>query len=258
MKGTIKETTETNVHKGHRERLKQRFLEEGLNSFAPHEILELFLYPYIPQKDTNPIAHALIERFGSLTAVIESNPSDLASIPNMTTNAAIYISLLKQIIPLYLSEKSKLPETIGNRFQALEYFQALIGLDGAEQVYLLCLNSKSKVLKTEHLAEGNISKCNLSIKSIIETSLRHKAFYIILSHNHPSGDCSPSLQDITFTQYLHYTAKMLNITLIDHFIVSRESYFSFSDNNMLQLANATADTSNLLLAENIINTERLK
>lgn len=237
-----------NVHSGHRKRMKNRFLAEGLLNFEHHEVLEFLLYPFIPYKDTNPIAHDLINTFGSFSSVIDASPQDLLTVKNMTENAAIYLSSLKDFVKIYSIDKKALKKKIINKAEAVEYLKILIGLSSIEEVYLMCLDIHSQLLQTIPIAKGTENKCNLTIKGILEIALRCKAKYIILSHNHPSGNVEPSIKDISLTNQLYYICTLLGIKLIDHIIVSSSNHYSFDDNNMLQMKGGNI-VNQILLAE---------
>lgn len=246
-----------NLHVGHRDRLKNRYLNEGLESFEQHEILELMLYPHIPMKDTNPIAHELLLRYGSLSAVLEAHPEDLVTVNNMTKAAALYLSLAKDVFKAYQKDKIKSKTTILNRSSAINYLYPLLAHNTIEEAILICLNIKHKIIKTTTLARGDENKCNITVKHIVELVLRHKATFVILAHNHPSSNPEPSIDDISFTRSCCLILKMLGITLIDHFIIGGEEYYSFDEKGYLERFRQESNKLTLLQIAEKMETEKL-
>ena len=181
------------IHDGHREKVRQRFLNGGLDSFADHEALEILLFYAIPRKNTNEIAHHLMERYGSLSAVMSAPLEDLEKVPGIGESAAILLRLVPQ-----LCRKARLAdagqETIfKTNEQAGNYLLECFAGERNEIVYMLCLDRKGKLLACKRLTEGNVSSADLNIRLLVETALLTSASEVILAHNHPSGVALPSM-----------------------------------------------------------------
>lgn len=214
-------------HSGHRNRLRKKFIANGFDGFEPHEALELMLYYAIPRKDTNPIAHELLDSFGSISAVLDA-PLDRLVEAGLSQNAAVYIKLLPEISRLYLDnkhnseEKVITEENIGNII-----LPKFIGRD-YEAVVLLLLDAKQKEVFCGVVSKGTVNACEIYIRKIIQLSILYNARYAVLSHNHPSGIALPSTKDLNTTKQVSEALKLVDISLIDHIIVADNDYVSLS------------------------------
>ena len=220
------------IHDGHRQRLKNRFRAEGLDHFDEHQVLELLLYYVIPRKDTNPIAHALLDRFGSLSQVLEAQPEELAKVPGMGDSAATFLSLITSVGRYYLVNRT-IQETILPTIEKcgqylLPYFYGRRN----ETVFLLCLDAKCKVLCCKELGEGSVNSAAVPIRRIVETALGVNATSVILAHNHPSGLALPSGDDIQTTRRVAMALDAVEIGLIDHIVVADDDYVSLAQSGM--------------------------
>lgn len=210
----------SHIHKGHRSRLRQRFLTQGLEGFLPHEALELLLFYAIPQADTNPLAHRLIQTFGSLDAVFSAHPEELMQVPGVGENTAVLISLLKPIANLAARNKTNTPPVLENKRDLENYCLSLPFDLGHETFYLICLDAQWRVLRTVPLFQGTIDAVSIHARIIVETALRHKAYSVVAVHNHPSEKAEPSQADMQVTELIYSALDMVEIPLIDHIIVS--------------------------------------
>ena len=188
------------IHDGHREKMRRRFLETGLEGFADHEALELLLYYAIPRRDTNPIAHALMERYDSLSGVLNAPVEDLEKVEGIGESAAILLSLVSR-----LSRKARIAdasqETILNSSErAGAYLLERFAGERRELVFLLCLDRKGRLLACKRLAEGDVASADLNIRKVVEMALLTSASAVILAHNHPSGVAVPSSSDEAATR----------------------------------------------------------
>ena len=215
-----------NPHQGHRDRMRERVTSQGIANMPEHEVLEFLLYPLIPLKDTNPIAHDLIDRFGSLENVFDASPKVLLEVKNMTRNAALYLSAFPQIIKKYNMQKfgeKPMLDTVGH---AVDYLRQLFLGDKDEAIYMLILNAKGMLLSSCKVGEGNISACQLNTREFILRTADSQGNCIMIAHNHPSGSPLPSYDDCEFTRWLISLAEVLGIALIDHIIVAAEGYYA--------------------------------
>lgn len=221
------------VHDGHRQRKKEQFRMHGLDAFADHEVLELLLYYAIPRRDTNPVAHRLMERFGSLDGVFSATVEELEEVEGVGKNAATLLALW---MPLYrrVRTKPKAKETVLNSTeQAGQYFMDLFFGMRREELYEACLDAKGKLLACCRIAEGSVDAVNINTRRLVENALKCGASAVILAHNHPSGIALPSPDDNTTTLAVWDALRAVGIPLIDHIIVADEDYVSLHDNGLL-------------------------
>ena len=222
-----------NPHKGHRQRVKNRVLREGVDSFEDHQILELLLFYCIPMKDTNELAHLLIDRFGSLAGVLDARPEDLCAVSGITENSGILLNLIPSLARRYHQEKLKEKTILDSTTKAGEYAKALFTGRLFEVFYVICMDSQNRVNHTALLHEGTINEAPVYPRLIVETALRHQATSIILAHNHPGGSHQPSQADVEVTRKIRTATEAIAITVADHIIVAGDGYFSFAENRLL-------------------------
>lgn len=215
-----------NMHDGHRKRLRQRYLTQGLEGFQPHEALELLLFYAIPRRDTNLLAHQLIDRFGSLEAVLSAAPQELAQTEGVGESATALISLVKPLAALASRSREKKPPRLENLQSLMDYCRALPFSPGQETFYLICMDAQWRVVHTQALFSGTINMVGVHSRIIVETALRHHACYAAVAHNHPSGSVEPSNADIEMTAKIKTALEAIDIRLYDHIIVAGEQAVS--------------------------------
>ena len=215
------------LHLGHRSRLKQRLFSTGLDSFLDHEILELLLTYAIPRKDTKPLAWQLIKKFGSLSKVLDAGELSLMEVDGIGPHAAQFLKLIRGTIKRYMH--ADLPKHISMRTpqEVLDYCQASLADKQEEFLELILLSVRYTVKSARIIATGSIDRILIEPRQILMWALKENASALILVHNHPSGDPSPSPEDIQMTRQIVQAAKLLNIKVVDHLIVSRGTYYSF-------------------------------
>lgn len=216
------------IHTGHRQRLKERFLKEGLDQFEDLYVLELLLYYCIPQKDTNPIAHALLDHFGSLTAVFAATPEELQKVPGIGKNAATFLTLIPQVGRYYQVKRTEPGRILHTIDQCGSYLTSYFYGRENETVFLLCLDAKCKVLGCKLVGEGSVNSANIPIRRVVEIALNTNATTVILAHNHPSGLAIPSDDDIQTTLRLAKAMDAVEITLADHIVVADDDFVSMA------------------------------
>ena len=220
------------IHDGHRQRLKNRFREEGLDHFEEHEVLELLLYYTIPRKDTNPIAHELMNRFGSLAQVLEARPEELAKVPGMGDAAATFLSLITSVGRYYLVNRT-IQETILPSIEKCgQYLVPFFHGRRNEMVYILCLDAKCKVLCCKEMGEGSVNSAGVPIRRIVEAALGANATSVILAHNHPSGFALPSGEDVQTTKRVALALDAVEIQLVDHIVVADDDFVSLAQSGL--------------------------
>ena len=214
------------IHKGHRERLKRRFLEEGLDNFTDIQVLELLLFYAIPRSDTNPIAHALLDHFGSLSRVLEAEAEELKKVPGVGDHAATLLALVIDLCRYYQVNCAQQTEILTTLEDCGKYLVPRFFGRTRETVFLLCLDAKCKVLCCQELGEGSVNTASISIRKVVETALSANATTVVLAHNHPSGIAVPSSEDIQTTQRIAAALSAVEIHLADHIVVAEGDYVS--------------------------------
>ncbi len=218
-----------NIHDGHRERMKNRFLEHGLESFDDHNVLELLLFYALPRRDVNPLAHRLVEKFGSLSAVFDAPVDELKSTPGVGENTAVFIKLLPQVARRYMMSRSSFEDILDSSKKAGDYLVPRFYAERDEVVYMVCLDAKCKVLNCKLLFRGSVNAAGVSIRKIVETALSYNSTSVILAHNHTSGIALPSREDMDTTRRVAAALAAVDITLFDHIIVADDDFVSLAD-----------------------------
>lgn len=229
----VKKNVAPSVHNGHRERVKNKFLLEGLDRFEPHAVLELLLYFAIPLKDTNPIGHALLSKFGSLSGVFDAPYEELIQVEGVGKSAATLIKLIPQMCRRYQENLDQDKTRIFSYNEAGRLLTSKFVGRSDEVVVLMLLDSKSRMIYCEVVNEGSATTANIYIKKIVKLAVQYNAVYAILSHNHPSGNCMPSKQDLNTTQWIHEALQTVEVNLIDHVIVSGNDFISIAKSGIM-------------------------
>ncbi len=221
------------IHDGHRNRMRERIEQNGLESLQPHEMLEYLLYAFIPRKDTNAIAHALIDRFGSFSGVLNADAHSLEEVTGVTHNAALFLSELPEVFRHYVSSLDKPKATLKGRGAARGYMQSMLYGSNVEQVVVVALDSHEQLVACEKLAKGKGDAVAISVRDVVAFALRHQASSILLAHNHPSGSVHPSQNDYNLTLEIFTTLRGVGVRFDDHFIFSGKEYYSFEESGKL-------------------------
>lgn len=229
----MKNTPTENLHKNHRKRIKTKFLQSGLDGFTEHEILELLLYFSIPQADTNPTAHRLINTFGSLSGVLEASYDNLTSVVGVGEQSATLIKLIPAIMSEFNKNELK-RAVINNQKDAIKYLFNIFKGVTVEQFYVICINGKNEVISVKQMNTGSTNKVDVRIRSVTELCLKHNCNRIIIAHNHPESDAMPSVEDITMTERIFNSSVLNEIDIIDHIIISPHDSYSFAEAGVMQ------------------------
>jgi len=216
------------IHDGHRQRLKQLFRDEGLDNFYDYQALELLLYYCIPRKDTNPIAHALIDHFGSLAQVLEAPVEELLLVKGVGEHAATFLRLVTEISRYYLVNRAEQVKVLPTIEDCAKYLVPRFFGRRNETVFLLCLDAKCKMLCCREIGEGSVNSAGISIRKIVETALTVNATSVVLAHNHPSGIAIPSGDDIQTTRRIAAALSAVDVHLADHIVVADDDYVSMA------------------------------
>ena len=225
-----------NSHQGHRARKKRQFRDFGLDAFADHEALELLLFYAIPRQDTNPLAHELLNRFGSLSAVMDASVEELTAVSGMGENTA----LLLHLVPA-LARRAAMPPSgravILNSLSAVgRYLLQRYAGEVREVVYELCLDQKGKLLACCRVAEGSGASADFNVRTVLMNAIRCGASVVVLSHNHPSGLALPSPADQAATDRVQRALDTVGIQLLDHIVVADGDFVSMAQNGQLRRA----------------------
>ncbi|MBQ1587389.1 MAG: hypothetical protein IIV15_00455 [Ruminococcus sp.] len=219
-------------HSGHRERLRRRFIDNGLDGFEEHQALELYLFYAIPRRDTNPLAHRLLERYRNIGGVCDAPIDELERDFGLSESAAALLKLLPEMSRLYneskLSDTNLIdPETVGDMIA-----RRFIGRT-SEAVALLLGSAKGKILYFDIVAKGSVSSSDFPLRRIVDLAIRHNARTAYIAHNHPSGSLLPSRADIDVTKLLDSTLSSVGVHLLDHFIVADNEYASLREYDLI-------------------------
>jgi len=219
--------------RGHRQRIKERFLRSGLKDWKDYEILELALTFAVARKDTKQIAKQVIEKFGNLKNVLNSDIERLKEIKGIKDHAAFLIYFLKSFAVKYSELELAEKEKISSPSDTVVFLKTLIGSSKDEIFYAIFMNASNKILFYDEINRGVVNKSAVYPRKIVELALKHNATSVIVAHNHPGGGCNPSQNDIIATEAVLKALKTVDISLLDHMIVTDKNYYSFKDNGLI-------------------------
>ncbi|HAW59176.1 MAG TPA: hypothetical protein DCX03_09240 [Bacteroidales bacterium] len=228
---------ENNIEKphylNHRSRLRDRFLQQGINGLQPYEIIELFLTFVIPQKDVKPAAKEAIDKFGTVKGFFDADEKELSQIPFFKDKALTLRKFIKEVSLLYHKQQAEQLPITQSKEQLISYCKAKLGFQANEEFWMVSLDSKNAIMKENLISKGLTDKTPVYPKQVIERAMKNGASSILLLHNHPNGNPQASEQDITITKAIEIPARVLNISIYDHIIVAEDKYFSFKENKLL-------------------------
>lgn len=218
---------------GHRERVRRRFLDEGLDGFKDYEALEMLLFYAVPRQDTKVIAKRLIDQFGSLQAVFHTPPERLMKEAGLTEATAALIAMLPQLARKIEEQQAQENARIRSTLDAGRDVIAMFRGRQDESVRILCLNASGKVVRRARIAEGDVNAVHFPIRKLVEEALACKAVSVILAHNHPGGTMAPSQEDLDATKAAKAALETVGIRLLDHLIVAGDNYCSLREEGYL-------------------------
>ena len=219
---------------GHRKRLRQRFLEGGIERFSDEEVVEFLLTLGTPQRDVKLQAREALKRFGSLSAVLSAPLDDLTKIKGIGPKNALYLKLAHQIAGRYLKDKTRQKEFFGSSKAVFDYlFHSMRDLK-REIFKVLFLNRKNELIQNQNVFLGSLAGSAVYPREIMALALEYKAAGLVFVHNHPSGDAMPSSEDRRLTRSLVWAAKLLTIQVLDHIIIGHNTYYSFADEGLIK------------------------
>ncbi len=220
------------LHDKHRERMRKRFLKSRGADFEEHQLLEMLLFSAFSRTDTNDLAHVLINKFGSLNAVLDAPVEELVKIKGIGETSAVTIKLAQKIACIYLMHEDKGPVILNDGDDVGRYLvPRYLGMRD-EVVHLLCIDGKNKLLSMDEIHRGTINMSIVDVRKVVEIALMRNATAVILSHNHPSGVAIPSHNDIEATEQLRDALRLINVTLFDHLIISGNDWVSMAESGL--------------------------
>lgn len=226
---TIKKKGGEVMHQGHRERMRKKFLLNGFDNFEDHEILEFVLFYAIPRKDTNEIAHLLIEKFGSLDAILDAPINLLKEVDGIGESAAIFIKMISSLARTYVERKNSAINNYKDESD-LNHKIALKFIGRTEEtVAVILLDAKGKIIYEGIVTKGSVNAVNIYIRKLIELITLYNANSILIAHNHPSGIAVPSQEDVETTAKLSNIFQSMNINFLDHIIVADHDFVSLKE-----------------------------
>lgn len=218
---------------GHRERIREKFASGGLEHFLDHEALELLLTYCIARRDTKPAAWALLKRFGDLSGVLDAPAEELCAVPGVGKQSALFLKLIRAAFKKYSLEEIQKKVTVRTPEQVLEYCNASLAGRTDECLELIYLSVRNTVVGTEIVSSGTLDRVSVSPRKIVERALAANAAAVILVHNHPSGDPTPSMEDVVLTKEVARAAALLGIAVHDHIIVGKGAHYSLKANGKI-------------------------
>lgn len=221
------------IHEGHRKRMRERYAETGFEGFSDYNALEMLLYYAIPRKDTNELAHTIINDLGSFAAVFEASKEELMQVKGVNEHTATLISLVTQVNKRYLESKCAKSTKISSSAEAGNYFIAKFAYEVNECAYAMLLDGKGKLIVCRKISQGVVNGTDIGIRSLCELALKFRATSVIVAHNHPTGVLMPSAEDEHCTGMIKKALDVIGITLSDHIIVAGEKYISLSRLGMM-------------------------
>jgi DNA repair protein RadC len=220
--------------RGHRKRLREKFLKSGLSGFNDYEIVELLLSLGTPRKDCKVPAKEALKRFQTLRGVMEASPDDLQEIEGIGNHSAFGIKLVKEVAGEYLKAKALEKPFFNSSREIFDYlYHSMRGLK-KEVFKVIYLNSQNQIIDTFDLSKGTVNSSSVSPREVIEGSIRNNAVSIIFVHNHPSGNPQPSEGDRSLTRELVYAGRIMRLMILDHIIIGDDKYFSFAGNGLIK------------------------
>lgn len=221
-----------NLHEGHRARMREK-MKKSMEAFSKHELLEILLYYCVPRKNTNEMAHKLLNEFGTFTMLFHSNYLDLMKWGNINERTALLFVLLREIMLRMAQEEWEENIYLNSTAATGKFLIELMSHETEECFYVLCMSSDNKLIYPALINRGTVTETYVSSRNIMEAVLRYNASSVILAHNHPGGSVRPSMDDIDTTRRITALLKPIDVVVLDHVIVSGKKYQSFSDANII-------------------------
>lgn len=218
----------TSIHAGHRRRVRERYMANGLEGFAPHEVLELLLFYARARGDVNPLAHALLQEFGSLHGVLEASPEQLMCVKGVGEETATLLSMIVPLFRRYQTSRATDKVQLSGYRELADYCLSLLSGLRMERFCAVMMDGNYRLLGVKVISEGSIDRVEAYPRRVVEAALNYNASRVVLCHNHPSGTLAPSSADIDCTRDILRALSAVNIVLLDHVIVADDRTCSMS------------------------------
>lgn len=224
------------LHEKHRDRVRNRFIRErSLENFEEHQVLELLLFYAVPRRDTNELAHRLINEYGSLYNLMNASPESIEKRCKVSKNTAVLISMIPSLTRKFLTSGNKELDQILAYSVACKYFGGLMVGQDYESFYMICLDLNKYVKKIVKISDGTRSQTPVVMEVIMEHAIMYGTTFVLIGHNHPSGNKLPSSTDLEATSVIQEALNYVNVKLLDHIIVCGDEFYSFAQNNCCNL-----------------------
>lgn len=210
-------------HSGHRKRMRERYEQNGFNGWAEHEVLEFILFDKIPRRDTNSLAHDILEKFGKIEKVLAASEEQLCEVKGVGKETAKYLKSQKKIFDYCLTKKKYDSRKTYSEADFKKYLIKMFSEKKTEALYMVCLDSSGRIIRRDVIVEGNFESVNLDVGSMVRIAVNCDACAVVLAHNHPSGILVPSESDITATQIIISAMRLVGVRFENHFIVTEDA-----------------------------------
>lgn len=241
----MSDTPKKEPHKGagHRGRLRDRFLKSGLDGFQDYEVIELLLTLTTPRKDCKDAAKAALRRFKTLQGVLEASPAELQQVPGIGPVNLLGLKLVPAVSRRYLQQRLEGRHTLTHSQALFDYLNHTIRDKHKECFVAVYLDAKNRVIADETLFTGTVTASAVYPREVVKAALTHAAAAVIFAHNHPSGDPTPSPDDVAITRKLVQACELMGITVHEHLIIGTEGYYSFADHGRMADIKTAVDTA---------------
>lgn len=219
---------------GHRDRIRKKYLKNGIRTFQDYEILELLLTYAIPRKDTKNLAKTLLKKFKSIEKVLKADKAELLTIEGLGENTITFLKLIGDLPNIFYENTLKSSNIkIQNKENLIKYLRSCIGHEKIEKFFVLYLNNSNELIFCDEKFSGTIDRSAIYPREIYKDVIKHNAKSVIIAHNHPSGSLTPSKSDIDITRHISEGLKNFDANLIEHIIITNNSYFSFLEEGLI-------------------------
>lgn len=218
------------LHEKHRERLKEKFLEFGLDGLEDHELVELLLFYAVPRQNTNEIAHRLINEYGRISDILEADTENLMKIKGISKHSAVLFKLILASVNKYMNEQNDIANAMLTPQNIDKYIKNLFYGHTNEVAYALLLDKECVVKKVKKLSTGTVNAAPIYPREVVKLAVNERYPYILLAHNHPNGNAMPSQNDLKITKTIELALNFVEVRLVDHVIVSGEKVISLAKN----------------------------
>ena len=220
-------------NKGHRQRLREKFLKNGLDGFLDYEIIELLLTLGTPRKDCKQSAKDALKKFGSLKAVLEAEPTELKEIKGIGDNNVFGLKIAQSVSRRYLADRIIDQDFIRSADEVIDYLKHNLRDKSREVFLVIYLNGRNQILKMEELFQGTLTTSAVYPREVVKRALVNDAAALVFVHNHPSGNPNPSKDDLTITKKLKEATQAIDVSVHDHLIIAGNDVYSFADHGLI-------------------------